>query len=254
MCNRREYWKSFFESSSPDIWVFLDCVLDNSFEELEIDAVLPYQDPDTKLITTIADRSSSLAKLSIDFSLVKPQMSLDPFILSLSALQNLASLSLHEINTGFGTNDWDNKMSVFKCIGQSCPLLSYLSVSGFTVTKKAVLFLIVAGELLDDIMFTKRREKSCETKWSLDASLQCLRVPPEYLTPLCSTLKHLHPSIDDFRLMNSAFAFVLRHLQVLQNLESSMAVKIFHDSYELIYRSTEWLKDDSFAGEDEFGC
>ena len=123
-------------------------MLDDSFEELEIDAVLPYyQDPDKKLFTTIADRSSSLAKTEhIDFSLVKPQMSLDPFILSLSALQNLASLSLHEINTGFGTNDWDNKMSVFKGIGQSCPLLSYLSVSGFTVTKKAVLFLIVAGE------------------------------------------------------------------------------------------------------------
>jgi len=215
--------------------VFLDCVLDDSFEELEIDAVLPYhQYPDQKVITTIANRSSSLAKLSINFTFMKPRETLDPFILSLSALQNLTSLSLHEINTGFGANNWDNKMSVFKCIGQSCPLLSYLSVSGFTVWK-AVLSLIVVGELVDGIMLTKNHR---ETKWSLDATLQRLRVPPEYLTPLCSTLKHLHIKISKsycYDSMNSTLAFALRHLPMLQNLDSnSMAVKIFYDTCGLI--------------------
>jgi len=213
-------------------------VLDDNFEELEIDAVLPYLDPDPKLIATIANRSCYLEKLKLDFSLMNAKLSsprltdekLNQLILGLSSLEHLTSLSLHGLSGGV-------HKTLYKSVAKSCPALSHLSIVGSCdfVKKVDVLSLVLIGELVDEMFKGNYHE---ETEWSADETLQHLRVPPEYLTPLCSTLQHLQlGDCDYYGCLDCTFAFALRHVPPLQNLDvklrdwsTSVAVKIFHDT------------------------
>lgn len=221
-----------------DVCVFLDCVLDDHFEELEIDAVLPYLDPDPKLIATIADRSTYLEKIKLDFSLMNEKLSspwvtdekLTRFILELGSLEHLTSLSLHRLSGGV-------HKTIYQSVAKSCPLLSHLSIDSDSCIKKVdVLSLILIEEMLDQMF---KGNYSEETKWSVDGTLKHLRVPSEYITSLCSNLQYLYLGswsyFYDTGRLDSTFAFALRHLPKLQNLDvrdssASTAVKIFHDT------------------------
>ena len=107
------------------------------------------------------------------------------------------------------------------------------------VEKIDVLSLILIGKLVGQMFSDGERPwwGKEDTKWSVDKTLQRLRVPSDCLTPLCSTLQYLYLGnyFYDTGHLNSTFAFALRHLPMLQNLDvrdssTSMAVEMFHDS------------------------
>jgi len=147
----------------------------------------------------------------------KTHKKVNQFILGLSYLQNLTSLTLH----GFPDRVHS---TLYKSIAKSCPLLSHLSMNRGTkhVEKVNLLSLILIGKVVGKMFSDGERPwwGKEDTKWSVDKTLQLLRVPSECLAPLCSTLQYLGDYFYDTGHLNSTFAFVLRHLPKLQNLES----------------------------------
>lgn len=60
-----------------DIWAFLDCVLDENFDELKTNVTYPNAQASAKLISTIAKRSPNLKTLRLNFQFASYQMSPD---------------------------------------------------------------------------------------------------------------------------------------------------------------------------------
>jgi len=221
--------------------------LDEHFKELEIYATLPFEDPDPKLITNIAARSSDMEKLKLDFSFIENNLnSIDSanfnhLVLGLSSLQHLTNLSLH----GLADKSVDVNL-LCKSVAKSCPRLSYLSIRECSFVKKDVLSLIIIGELVDQMFESHSCSYRKKTNWSVDEILASLRVPPEYLTPMCFTLQHLDIENSNWRdCFDSTLAFALRHLPVLQQLvcdtsEVVAAVKIFHETSRMEEFQTEF--------------
>lgn len=196
-----------------DPWVFLDCVLDSTIKEFETHAAFPGSEPSLKLIPTIVKHSSLLKKLKIDFSLIKKGLSVGkvaPLITSLSTLHCLTSLDLYQLDK--------SHRSVLKYIGNSCPLLSHLSISGLRVSPKDILSIIL-GEFAHQL-FTERDAKKI---WDKLDSLEILQAPVEVMAPICFTLRHLKLGDSDWDKKSdsrwSAVAFALRHLPFLGKMD-----------------------------------
>jgi len=222
-----------------DVWAFLDCVLDESFQELTTHIAFPGSEPNPKLITTIAERATSLKQLQINCINMKKDIYFEeafaPVFLSLSALNCLTSLSLFMLP--------ESHKSALKYLGSSCPLLSHLCVTGFTIEKRDILAIIL-GDLIDDLL----PNDSKEAAWSDDTVIQELIVPPKFLSPLCISLRRLlftdfepkndwpAPSkpYDPIGFSDSTLAFALRHLSSLEEFDGaaikSNAIKILHRS------------------------
>ncbi len=85
---------------------------------------------------------------------------------------------------------------------------------------------VVLGELIDHLVPNWDEELP---EWCKDEGFWCLRIPPKYLSPLCSTLRQLtmqqmHTltanSGDDVELVkDSIVTFALRHIPFLQDLD-----------------------------------
>ncbi len=225
----------------PDVWVFLDCVLSATFHELETHISFPDSEPNPRLFLTIANRCPLLSKLTVNLSNWKNQEAMPdtvkPVMTSLIALQHLTQLSL--------TGMRERNRCVLRFIGQSCPSLSHLSVSGFGLEKKDVLGLVI-GELIDDIFPNPLNEPS----WCQDAALNRLIVPAKFRAPICHSLQDLKLSdggdTSEMRQLKwglsdcyygfsaSVTAFLLRHFPLLINLgdrlPTSLAIKILQDA------------------------
>jgi len=211
------------EDCVVDLWAFLDCVLDESFEDLETYIAFPGCEPNEKLIATIAKRSPFLKKLKLDFSVMKkgtkPKI-LSPLILPLLSLEHLTDLSLRLCK-------FDEKLrpTLLSLIGKSCPLLSRLEVEIDSVIKKEDVLAICMGELACDM----NSGGSNECEWLQDDEFSRLKVPEKLLTPVCFTLKELSlywstfgrvtddGSSDKFSVSYCA-VFILRHLPLLEKL------------------------------------
>lgn len=191
-------------------WVFLECVLDSTFLELETHASFPDAEPDLKLVTTIVKRSSILQKLKIDFSLMKKGIEVEkvvPLITSLSPLDCLTILDLCKLDK--------LHRSVLKLIGNSCPLLTQLSITGFCLSPKDILSIIL-GEVVDDLF---PESSVTNVVWAEDKCLTYLQVPPELLTPICFILRRLSADWDKKSdECWSVASFALRHLPLLEKM------------------------------------
>lgn len=244
--HRRKFIQRFYKICAndakneyiPDVWVFLDCVLDDGFKDLETHIVFPGSRPDSRLIPTIAKRSPQLAVLQLNFSLIDKDKwnhmvpDLKPVLRSLNSLSHLTSLTLSNMNYAY--------KPIMSVIGNSCPSLSFLSLDGgFHNTKRDILALIL-GEVFDQLNPHWTNEM---VSWSKDGPLELLRVPSEYLTRICFSLRDLWltDNSDDIRhqhycskLSPSAVAFLLRHVPLLEDLTycstTALAVKILHDA------------------------
>jgi len=90
------------------------------------------------------------------------------------------------------------------------------------VRKNDVLGLIINEELASTLFLTN------DDRWSKDSVLQGLRIPSEFLNPLCSTLQELSLLCENWgqRCLccdpNSMYAFSLRHLPKLRVLTSEI--------------------------------
>jgi len=120
--------------------VFLECLLDESFEELDTHISYPDGEPSAEVITTIANHSSQLKKLKIDFSQMKRGVSVEKVnvvISSLISLEQLSTLHLHLFQIE------ESHKAVLKFVGNACPLLSHFSISGFCPSPTDVLAIIL---------------------------------------------------------------------------------------------------------------
>lgn len=208
----------------PDISTFLDCVLNSSFKDLATKYRLADRcEPDYQLIPTIVRRCPNLESLCLDFgSQYEFQPEWDevmPVIQSLSSLTQLSSLHLYIA--------LENFTSLLRVLGTSCHKLSRLWIDSFCCANKVHVLLLIHGKLeRDDHLQAKADE------WSTDAVLQSLLVPPDCVTPYCSTLQHVNLGSD---CTPASMAFLLRHLPLLETVDGargnlSKAVQLFRDA------------------------
>lgn len=133
---------------------------------------------------------------------------LNPLITSLSSLQHLTHLNLYKMN--------QSHKSALKLLGNACPLLTHLKISGYCISDKDI-FSLILGEFADQL-FSENEDPN--KVWSEDSSLEFLQAPSEILTPFCFTLRHLDLAIhpNDNEANRSVASFVLRHLPLLERL------------------------------------
>lgn len=220
------------------VWMFLDCVLDEHFQNLMVHVAFPCSEPDLNLIRTVAKRSSGLKTLEIHLGSLWMYPVIDKLnsvITSLSLLKNLTSLTLSKLTP--------SNRSILKLLGKSCPLLTSLRVSGFMFDKQDILAVIL-GELVD-VVFPHSQEEYLDEEASLfeDRTLQSTLMSYELVSPFCLTLQTLQlGEIDEFREMDSSqlystMAFALRHLPSLKVLEGpasiSGAVLLLHETVDV---------------------
>jgi len=229
-----------------DLWPFLDSVLDESFDELETHVVFQGAEPNANLISVIAKRSPLLKKLKLNFKFYsasrrssQDRITLIHSLDGLDSLHHLTSLTLYHLAGSYS-------QSILAVIGENCSSLTHLRLvkTNDSIGKHDILA-IMLGELLDHLVrplehLHEERPflRYKEVEWFKDAALSRLRVPSEFLTSLCFTLRHLEVSeYAGRRNSNSAIqpeivAFVLRHmpnLEVLENFTSTeKAVHLLH--------------------------
>jgi len=191
--------------------MFLDVVLNSSFKHLHIHGRLSSRfQPDSRLVPVVAQRCPHLESLILDFFYHdQPHPELDQVkqvIWSLRSLGNLSSLCLF-LNTP------ENPTSLVKVFGKSCPILSTFSWDYLYTAEKRDVLALVLGELVVDPDLKDR-----EAEWSADDVLQSLCVPPDCVTPFCSTLQHLDlgPHCSP-----ASIAFLLRHMPLLQTVDEA---------------------------------
>lgn len=212
----------------------MECVLDDSFQELKTHIALQSSGPNQMLVSTIAKQCTQLKKLELDFDLAfDPSIDTDmvdrliPVVQSLSTLPNLTSLSLNKLHK--------LHRPLLKFLGKSVPSISHLCLNGFNIKKRDVLALIT-GELVDDLFPNAEKE----TGWSHDAAVELVQLPPEFLTPLCFSLHHLetvycleHESMKEWAFTSSTAAFCLRHLPALRSINgcegTGMGAKMIYE-------------------------
>lgn len=226
---RRKYAKRFYDTlliskgeNITDGWMLLDAVLDNSIKELETHIAFPDSAPCSKLIPTIAKWSPLLKKLTLNFKLIMDhygekwnmEPELKTSIRPLRSLQHLTHLSLYQIW-------WEQRFTVLSLIGKACPSVSHLSVDGAVMGKRDLLALIF-GEFVNDLMGFD------ESLWNRGSGLEHFVVPPEYITPICSSIQELRlirketyicgvDFYDDHNdIHHSEAAFLIRHLPLLK--------------------------------------
>ena len=203
-----------------DIWVFLDCVLDSSFTELETHVVFPKSELNEKLVQIICHHSPNIRTLKLNFEMVMkktPLEKLKPIVTSLSSFVHLTSLSLYCLNK--------RQRNMLNFVGYSCPKLQHFCITGFPIVKKDILALVI-GDALN--LFPVIKEIMLEE----ESDIHKFRISPEFLTPLCSTLQHLQledlgernrlkKSCEFTGLPYSAVAFVLCHMKNLHRIDHS---------------------------------
>jgi hypothetical protein len=221
-----EFNENFYSAEQkPDIWAFLDCVLDNSFTELETWVAFPKAEPNEKFVHSICNRSPSIEKLKLNFETVEKSTllmdKLQPIISSLSTLTHLTSLSLYHLNKCHRGS--------LKFIGTSCPKLHHLCISGFQILNEDI-FALLLGEKLNP--FPKRIFKSIPKKKVVDNNdIISLKIMPEALSPFCFTLQHLelNEPVEEMLKINkkscqlypASVALLLRHMPNLRLIDYS---------------------------------
>jgi hypothetical protein len=173
-----EFNENFYRAEQkPDIWEFLDCVLDNSFTELETWVAFPEAEPNEKFVHSICNRSPSIEKLKLNFETVWKStflmVKLHPIISSLSTLTHLTSLSLYHVHHRYS--------GLLNYIGTSCPKLHHLCITGFYIINEDILALLL-GEKLNQFPDREKVEEKNDIN---------LKIMPDALSPFCFTLQHL---------------------------------------------------------------
>ena len=238
-----EFNRNFYDSDQKsDIWVFLDCVLDASFTELDTHVVFPKSEPNEKVVQVIGHHSPNIKTLKLNFEMVMKQTPLEklkPIITSLSAFFHLTSLSLYCLSK--------HKRNILNYVGHSCPKLKHFCGTGVRIIKKDILALVL-GDALN--LFPEKEEMLEE-----ESDIHKFQISPEYLAPLCSTLQHLQledleekkklrKSCEYSGLAPSAVAFAIRHMKNLCRIDHSSssvssAVKLLSQNSKEIYEEMD---------------
>ncbi len=115
------------------------------------------------------------------------------------------------------------QQSVLSIIEKRCPVLAQLTMCGFRCFSKRDMSTLLLGDMAAALSYYNNDYGS---SWgAVDSVMEVLRVPSEFLSPLCFTLKELHLLYNDRGPDNSSecinwdshsvFAFTFRHLPKL---------------------------------------
>lgn len=170
----------------PDVWVFLDCVLDETFTELDLTILPPnLLGRGHKLFKTIACRAPYLKDLEIDFDCTEElsEKMQTAFIDCLSSLKNLTNLTLRNVES-FLTGAAKTKF--LTSLGNSCPHLTHLNLLFLECDEEDLLSLFL-GERTE-LIPESTKQKLWGEDWN---NLYKIQIPREYLTPICSSLQQL---------------------------------------------------------------
>ena len=230
----------------PDAWVFLDCVLDETFTNLDLFSLPPTNvGKSHKLFKTIASRAPFLTTLDMDFESTG-ELSLKmqtAFTKCLSSLKHLTDLTLKQLkSSSFPNGDCKQFLSD---LGSSCPHLTSLSLPSFCFDEENLLVLIL-GERAATIP-DSAKGKLWGTDWS---HLHKLQIAKENLTPICSSLKKLElkfPTSETKCFCKgfgytsravSSMAFVLRHIQQFEEnvCDGYVCSCLVHNANQLLYQ------------------
>jgi len=223
------------------------------------------------LLSVIAHQCPQLKKLDIQFcTTFNPQLEQPvveiPVEQPNSKLNSLTSISLyHHYHTDVDgvpiIGDEDQPyVPILGIIAKRCPVLINLSVRGLRLCIKRDLLELLLGDYVTDKL-TPFKNVSL---WSNDVVLKSLRVPQEFLTPLCSTLQKIELLClcsTFYCLCNrsshqSALSFAVAHLLEVQNIQcgqsstssSKICSELIEDyrvSFEIGYREAAAFVGDS---------
>jgi len=215
-----------------NVFAILDYLLDKEFTELEIR--IPYHiiKALSTLLSVIAHRSPKLKRLDIRFcTIFNPQYEQPALKNHLeqpnSNLKSLTSLSIyHHYHTdvpGVSIGDEDQPYEpILGIIAKRCPVLTNLSGRGLRLCIKRDLLELLLGDYVTD-----KLTPFDNTLWSYDEVLKSVRVPQEFLTPLCSTLQKIELlclcstsfCFCHLSLHQSVLSFALAHLLEVQHIQ-----------------------------------
>lgn len=237
----------------------MDCLLDDSFLDLEIQVPSSnILEMFSKLLSIIAQRSPELRELTITFHGNKMMASTDQLLAlkpddqdSRRFLHSLLQLTLFckQDNTGnsIACNEPANLDDLFVIVAEMCPALTDLTTRGFCIKKRSMLSLITGA-------FSNALFSNGDQQWTEGAVLQGLQVPTLFLSPLCPHLKKLlvircrrsFCNCEHIALSDATVVFALRHLSAVEVLSLPAAciisaVKILY-SQKLSTEKTETQK------------
>ena len=111
-----------------------------------------------------------------------------------------------------------------------------MKLYGFPISKRDILALLISGDVAD-VLFPYNNDG----RWSRDSVLESLRLPFQYLNPLCFTLEELSLKYNTIW-KDSTLAFALCHLPKLRKLETKQHGLDTVEAIKIIYRVEETLK------------
>lgn len=182
------------------ILTVLDCILDSSFETLAIDLPFSAFNSFSPFMSILTHRSQELKELQIRYlnawnrkvtiGNIAEEKTSSLLLPNQGVLRCLTSLTIdHELLfLDLGHRDAlreSQHRSVLSIIGKCCPVLTKLTINNMCMRKKDVLGLIIDGEMAN-ILFPRDFHG-----WGHDSIFGGLRVPVEFMNPICFTLQEL---------------------------------------------------------------
>ncbi len=219
----------------PDIFAFVDCILDSEFKSLQVCVpIFPISKSFAGLMAIITHRCPNLEHLEVSFPVSSLLQTKSTFCLNQNELYIIqpGSLlpSLKSLKLNFtGTWSWlsvpyytrilqfDDSHSLLSIVGKLCPVLTKLEVTRADFTRKRDIVALIVNAEMTDVLFPKDGHP-----WSQNSDFSSLRIPLQFLNPLCLTLKEL--ILDSRKLealksvCESVYAFALRHLPQLEKI------------------------------------
>ena len=169
----------------PDIFLFLDSVLDESFTELELKVPehVPVKDEKSDLLQLIAKHSPAVSTLKFNFGKPITQEMLESFAQSLLQFQHLTMLTIADLT------DDAYCIPFLENLGTCCPQLTHLHLKSKFLfeSKDHILALVLGGKakLLPKVATLMSRGLKTE-KFMKRAHFH-----PDLLAPFCITLKEV---------------------------------------------------------------
>lgn len=184
---------NFKGTIEEDTFAIIECLLDEHFSSLEVCIPFPAFESFSALVAFISHRCPKLENLKVTFKQnfektfhsnqdKESSYTIPPG----SSLLSLKSLTLCWYDRPQHQDVEDTSQSLLSIVGKQCPVLAKLKVDGIFLEKLDIVALILNADMAA-ILFPKTEHY----RWTNNSDLQGLRIPSQFLNPLCGTLREL---------------------------------------------------------------
>jgi len=212
-----------------DSFAIINSTLDEHFKSLNVCVPFPAFESFSTLKAIIIHRCPNLEKLKVTFrhsfsetlglrknGITKKEQS--PHTIPSGSLLPCLKILILDFGDGdcCGSID-ETRDSLLSIVGKLCPVLVKLNLGKVCAKKRDILALIIKADMAD-ILFAKD-----DSRWIEDSVLKDLRIPSQFVNPLCTSLKELLLK-GCFKSVicappKSVYAFALRHIPKLEVAE-----------------------------------